>query len=61
LSPKNEKERPNDWLQRRGTNPRKLRRWKYHEKEPIAASAASYCSAAGTSYGTSTSDLDEGS
>ena len=37
---------PNAWLQRRGANPRKLRRSKYHGKDAIAASAASHCSAA---------------
>jgi len=36
-------QRPNAWLQRRGANPRKLRRRKYHEKDAIAASAASHC------------------
>jgi hypothetical protein len=33
----------NAWLQRRGANPHKLRRRKYHEKDAIAASAASHC------------------
>src|SRR6266536_1650743 len=34
----------NAWLQRRGANPLKLRRRKYHKKDAIAASAASHCS-----------------
>ena len=34
---------PNAWLQRRGANPGKLRRRKYHRKDAIAASAASRC------------------
>src|ERR1700687_4976601 len=36
----------NPWLQRRGGNPLKLRRRKYHKTDAIAASAASHCSTA---------------